>query len=57
MKIGLQARKYETAKIGLGSDLIGALAVFDEPRAETLGLVNFFQGLIVWQDGYSSGKD
>ncbi len=48
---GLNARECGTSKINPASDLLGALAVCDEHRAEVVELVNTLQRLSIKHDG------
>ncbi len=50
-KTGLQVRECGTSKINPASDLLGALVVCDEHRAEVLEFARIHQGLIIKQDG------
>ncbi len=50
-KTGLRAREFGTSKINPSSDLLGALAVYDEHRAELLEFVNTLPLLTIKQYG------
>ncbi len=49
-KTGMQAKECGTSKTNPASDLLGALAVWDDHQAEVLEFVHILQGLTFKKD-------